>query len=1244
MHSKIKTVLKSVFLLAIFSLAIHSFAAWTMPTYNPPEGNTPAPVNTGSGLQHKPGSLLVNLFRVFGDAYFDGNVGVGTVTPARKLDVNGPGVRFSNSGNGIEFLQSNGTNWQIANIGTNNSLSVNGNLGVGTTTPATKLDVAGTVKATGFQLTTGAGADKILTSDLNGVATWQTPSAGSGLPAGTNGQTVRNNNGTWEATSSIFNNGTNVGIGNTNPGRKLDVTGDIKFSGSLLPNDSAGLAGQVLMTNGSGTTPYWSTVVGEQGPQGEQGIQGIQGIQGNQGDQGPQGIQGNQGDPGPQGIQGIQGNQGDQGPPGPPGSGSMGGGGTATYIPKFTAANELGDSVIYNQSDGDIGINTTSPGARLGIAGNLNVGSGYANLPGQSNGAIIEGNVGIGTSSPSAKLHVAGSVRIVDGNQSYGDVLTSDANGNATWQPTLVPITGVQNATLNYNAGAYQISTFLSNSGNQVGVGAGQYPPDLFSIGTPGSIRGLMSLASGTSGKAIIQAPSTGFTTYTLTLPTDDGNANQFLKTNGLGALSWDDVGTSIDTIGDAGGPGTVIVGNNLQEWTWDTLSSTTGFRLSSSTPNPGSGGTLFNVTMDGTNNGGTTAMLVTNNKTGTANTNVAGQFSSTGGLNDYAILVPPNSGFVGIGDSNPVELFTVGSGDTFQVNSSGNLSKIRGVTYAWPTVQGGNGQVLTNDGNGTLTWAAGGGGGVGGSGAAPYIPKWTGSTTLGNSIIQDTGTNVGIGSGTPANKLDVFGGSIRAENSMIITGASSGGLILKETTTNLNDIIKIQAPASIAGSYTLTLPTDNGNVDQILRTDGNGVLSWVDPASGGGITTLNTLGGAIQTFATGTTGTNFGITSSGTTHTFNLPDASVTNRGVVTTGTQAFAGAKNFVDSPTSFGDATGTTAGSIRIYDNDSTGPENIIINPPAGTALTSSYTLTLPTGPGTSGQVLSTNGSGVLSWIAAGGGLPSGTTNQTLRHNGTTWLADSLITNQGGTGNVGIGTSSPSNKLTVNENVGNTTPSNHATYGFALKDNAGTTQFTLGTNSTNSYIQSWDGQPLYINGYLNNTTVINPTAGRVGVGTTAPTATFQISQGNSAGPGTVMASPNSSTLSGSGTDFQNTFAVGDTVTVGAEGTRTITSISSATSMQINPPWDSSGFSGLSYTTPVNTVFAARGNGNIGINNSIPTDLLDINGNNIRIRTAKTPAQGSVCDTGEISWDANYMYVCTATNVWKRASLTTY
>lgn len=43
--------------------------------------------------------------------------------------------------------------------------------------------------------------------------------------------------------------------------------------------------------------------------------------------------------------------------------------------------------------------------------------------------------------------------------------------------------------------------------------------------------------------------------------------------------------------------------------------------------------------------------------------------------------------------------------------------------------------------------------------------------------------------------------------------------------------------------------------------------------------------------------------------------------------------------------------------------------------------------------------------------------------------------------------------------------------------------------------------------------------------------------------------------------------------------------------------------------------------------------------------VSTSRTPASASAtCTTGQIVWDASYLYVCTATNTWKRASIATW
>lgn len=62
----------------------------------------------------------------------------------------------------------------------------------------------------------------------------------------------------------------------------------------------------------------------------------------------------------------------------------------------------------------------------------------------------------------------------------------------------------------------------------------------------------------------------------------------------------------------------------------------------------------------------------------------------------------------------------------------------------------------------------------------------------------------------------------------------------------------------------------------------------------------------------------------------------------------------------------------------------------------------------------------------------------------------------------------------------------------------------------------------------------------------------------------------------------------------------------------------------------------------GQLGVGTTTPTALLDVNSNTLRLRTARTPASATAAgDVGSVCWDANYVYVCVATNSWKRAAL---
>jgi hypothetical protein len=55
--------------------------------------------------------------------------------------------------------------------------------------------------------------------------------------------------------------GQNVGIGTTNPTQKLDVVGNLRVSGAIMPGGTAGTTGQVLTSNGAGLAPTWETLV-----------------------------------------------------------------------------------------------------------------------------------------------------------------------------------------------------------------------------------------------------------------------------------------------------------------------------------------------------------------------------------------------------------------------------------------------------------------------------------------------------------------------------------------------------------------------------------------------------------------------------------------------------------------------------------------------------------------------------------------------------------------------------------------------------------------------------------------------------------------------------------------------------------------------------------------------------------------------------------------------------------------------
>jgi hypothetical protein len=69
---------------------------------------------------------------------------------------------------------------------------------------------------------------------------------------------------------------------------------------------------------------------------------------------------------------------------------------------------------------------------------------------------------------------------------------------------------------------------------------------------------------------------------------------------------------------------------------------------------------------------------------------------------------------------------------------------------------------------------------------------------------------------------------------------------------------------------------------------------------------------------------------------------------------------------------------------------------------------------------------------------------------------------------------------------------------------------------------------------------------------------------------------------------------------------------------------------------------LFLDGGENRVGIGTQTPTAKLDVNSDTVRVRTARTPASATAAgNAGDICWDSDYVYICVATNTWKRSAL---
>jgi len=604
--------------------------------------------------------------------------------------------------------------------------------------------------------------------------------------------------------------------------------------------------------------------------------------------------------------------------------------------PNYTLYTGKLNSFVYNQNIPNLNLRQFGTGIsnflqNINVSGNIISGfnsNGYLFLNGTSTGTVT-----IQPQSNSGSY----SITLPSSAGSSDQIIKTDGIGNLSWQ------------TLNTSVVPELTNLYYTDTRSRNALsfasGVGSYSSTTGIITIPTSTSDLtnganyITLGSLTGGTGISYNSNTGVISSTITQYTD-ANARSSISlttTGNAGSSSYSPTTGILNipnyTLTGLGGEPTISTGSNLQYWrgdkTWQTLNTSVVPELTN----------LYYTD--------------TRSRNALSFASGVGSYSSTTGI----ITIPTSTSDL----TNGANYITLGSLSGTAPISYNNSTGAFSISQASTTTNGYLSSTDWNTFNGkqnTLTNP------ITGTGTTNYLSKFTASSTTGNSIIYDNGSNIGIGKSSPTANLDILQTSTN-KNGIRITGAeyyqpsnndpNNGIAIVLGVNRSQNRQVWIGS-SEVMGSSTLGL----------LRFQTGTTIPNIDATTGDGASRLNMgLGTATTNVLIGTPDGNSTIPGSSLSVARNLSVGSSywstsapTNGAII----QGNVGIGNSSPVALLALGTSGSISGSLSLAGSSS---GTVFIQPKSAAG---SYTLSLPSSAGNAGQLLTTDGSGILSWTSA------------------------------------------------------------------------------------------------------------------------------------------------------------------------------------------------------------------------------------------------------------------------------------